>query len=109
MSACLTALKAHARIVDNRRDNIVYHSFLDHYGVQLDEGNMFERAKDMKGNGYNHTNQDKDIVFVLNPEPCIRAGVDPAMAGGWGCARVSVETGGTIGYVWKCLKAFDVK
>ncbi len=37
----------------------------------LGNGNMFEWAKDMQKN-------DKDIVFVLNPQPFIDAGVDPA-------------------------------
>jgi len=34
---------------------------------------------------------DKDIVFVLNPEPLIAAGVDPKAVDGWVFARVPVE------------------
>ncbi len=52
------------------RGSISYHMALDHYGVALGGGNMFEWAKDLGAN-------DKDIVFVLDPEPLIAAGVDP--------------------------------
>ena len=34
-----------------------YHEKLDHYGIKLGDGNMFEWAKDMAKN-------DKDIVFA---------------------------------------------
>ena len=36
--------------------------------AMLGNGNMFEWAKDMKTTGMT-IDQDKDIVFVLNPEP----------------------------------------
>jgi len=102
------ALAAYELIVDQYRDFVNYHTSLDHYGVMLGDGNMFEWAKDMKINGYDGSNQDKDIVFVLNPEPLIAAGVDPQDVEGWVYAQVSVEENGKTIEVWKLLKPFDI-
>jgi hypothetical protein len=64
---------------------------------------MFEWAKDMGTN-------DKDMVFVLNPEPFIAAGVDPGKIAGWAFAKVTVddENGKPI-EVDKILKPFDLR
>ncbi|MDR2656503.1 MAG: hypothetical protein LBB86_01605 [Oscillospiraceae bacterium] len=104
-----TALAAYEQIVGKYRDSINYHTSLDHYGVKLGDGNMFEWAKDMKTNGYDNTNQDKDIVFVLNPEPLIAAGVVPGQVEGWSYAQVSVDENGKPELVWKFLKPFDLQ
>lgn len=103
------ALAAYEQIVGKYRDSINYHTSLDHYGVKLGDGNMFEWAKDMKTNGYDSSNQDKDIVFVLNPEPLIAAGVKPDKIEGWAYAQVTVEENGKTEQVWKLLKPFDLK
>jgi hypothetical protein len=52
---------------------------------------------------------DKDIVFVLNPDPFIAAGVDPARIEGWAFAKVTVddENGKPI-QVDKILKPFNL-
>jgi hypothetical protein len=99
----ITPLSSYEQIVKLNRDSIKYHAALDHYGVSLADGNMFEWAKDMSKN-------DKDIVFVLNPEIFINAGVDPAKVEGWLFAKVKVEdaNGKTI-EVDKFLKPFDLK
>jgi hypothetical protein len=92
-----------AQIVRTQRSRIGYHEKLDHYGIKLGNGNMFEWAKDMAKN-------DKDIVWVLNPEPFIAAGVDPAKIRGWAFAKVETkdDAGKTI-FVDKLLKPFDLK
>ena len=69
-------LASYQKIVDHYRDTISYHAALDHFGIMMDNGNMFEWAKDMKTN-------EKDIVFVLNPQPLLDAGVDPEKVEGW--------------------------
>jgi hypothetical protein len=84
------------------RKYIGYHTALDHYNIDLGGGNMFEWAKDMPSN-------DKDVVFVLNPEPLIAAGVDPDAIDGWTLAKVSVDIDGKATEVDKLLKAFDLK
>lgn len=104
-----TALAAYEQIVGKYRDFINYHTSLDHYGVKLGGGNMFEWANDMKTSGYDNSNQDKDIVFVLNPEPLIAAGVDPEKVQGWAYAQVSMEEDGKATQVWKFLKPFDLQ
>ncbi|MDR0570836.1 MAG: hypothetical protein LBG71_06430 [Clostridiales Family XIII bacterium] len=104
-----TALSAYELIVDKYRDDINYHATLDHYGVKLGDGNMFEWAKDMKTNGYAGSAQDKDIVFVLNPEPFIAAGARPEQIYGWVYAQVAVEENGKTEQVWKLLKPFDLQ
>ena len=43
---------------------------------------------------------DKDIVFVLNPQPFIKAGVDPNKIDGWIYAKVGED--------YKLLKPFDL-
>jgi hypothetical protein len=81
---------------------IGYHGAADHFGVNLGGGNLFEWAKDMSKN-------DKDIVCVLNPQPFIDAGVDPAMVEGWLFAKVAVEDEkGRPVEVDKFLKPFDI-
>ncbi len=92
-----------AEIVKTQRSRIGYHEKLDHYGIKLGDGNMFEWAKDMSKN-------DKDMVWVLNPAPFIAAGVDPAKIEGWTFAKVETkdDAGKTI-FVDKLLKPFNIK
>ena len=97
-----TPLAAYEQIVSKYRDSIGYHAALDHYGVNLGGGNLFEWAKDMAKN-------DKDIVFVLNPEPFIAAGVDPTNVAGWVFAKVPVDVNGKPTEVDKLLKPFSLQ
>ena len=96
-------LDSYKKLVKHYRDSITYHTALDHYGVDLGNGNMFEWAKDMKTN-------DKDIVFVLNPQPFLDAGVDPTKLETWIFAKVETmdERGNKI-ELDKFLKPFDVE
>ena len=97
-----TPLDTFKKIVASHRPIIGYHEALDHYGIALGDGNMFEWAKDMAKN-------DKDMVFVLNPAPLIAAGVDPARIQGWVFAKVPVKdaAGKTI-EVDKFLKPYSL-
>jgi hypothetical protein len=98
-----TPLASYEKMVELKRGQIKYHADLDHYGVDIGNGNMFEWAKDMGTN-------DKDIVFVLNPQVFIDAGVDPENLDGWIYAKVNVmdEDGKSV-EVDKFLKPFDLK
>ena len=109
VSGISSAIASYKLIVQNYRESINYHTSLDHYGVMLGDGNMFEWAKNMTTNGYDKSNQDKDIVFVLNPAPLITAGVDPEKVDGWVYAQVPIEENGKPILVWKFLKPFDLK
>jgi hypothetical protein len=98
-----TPLASYEHIVRLKRRSIGYHGALDHYGVNLGGGNLFEWAKDMATN-------DKDIVFVLNPEPFIAAGVRPGAIEGWDAAQVTVDDeNGKPVVVDKILKPFDLR
>jgi len=91
------------KIVQTHRSIIGYHSALDHYGIALGDGNMFEWAKDMASN-------DKDMVFVLDPQPLIGAGVDPSKIRDWVFAKVPVkDASGRTVEVDKFLKPFDLR
>lgn len=97
-----TPIESYKKIVNLYRESVKYHTSLDHYGVDLADGNMFEWAKDMSTN-------DKDIVFVLNPQVFIDAGVDPAKVEGWVFAKVEKEDeNGKKIQVDKFLKPFDL-
>jgi hypothetical protein len=97
-----TPLASYEQIVKLKRSSIGYHGALDHYGVNLGDGNLFEWAKDMGTN-------DKDIVFVLNPEPFINAGLDPARIDGWVFDKVTVDdANGKPIVVDKILKPFNL-
>ncbi|GHV11114.1 hypothetical protein FACS189491_01770 [Spirochaetia bacterium] len=97
-----SALSSYEEIVKRYRKSIGYHSSLDHYGVNVGGGNLFEWAKDMNTN-------DKDMVFVLNPEPFIAAGVDPNAVSGWTFAPVTVDDeNGKPVVVDKILKPFNL-
>ncbi|MDR1616642.1 MAG: hypothetical protein LBR98_06485 [Syntrophomonadaceae bacterium] len=97
-----TPLASYEQIVSKYRDVISYHAALDHYGVNLGDGNLFEWAKDMSKN-------DKDIVFVLNPQAFIDAGVNVNAVEGWAFAKVPVDVDGKPAEVDKLLKPFDLK
>ena len=97
-----TPLASYEQIVKLKRNAIGYHGALDHYGVNLGDGNLFEWAKNINTN-------DKDIVFVLNPEPFIAAGADPARVAGWAFAKVTVDDeNGKPVQVDKLLKPFNL-
>ncbi|MDR2071783.1 MAG: hypothetical protein LBP81_10260 [Treponema sp.] len=98
----VTPLASYEQIVKLKRNSIGYHMAMDHYGVNLGDGNLFEWAKDMAAN-------DKDLVFVLNPEPFLKAGLDPARIEGWVFTKVTVDDeNGKPVQVDKILIPFDL-
>lgn len=89
-------------LVTNYRKSIDYHEALDHYGLLFGGGNAFEWAKDLKTN-------DKDIVFVLNPEVLINAGVNPDAVEGWVFTKVDIKDAtGAVQKVDKLLKPYTL-
>ncbi|GHV41820.1 hypothetical protein FACS1894187_23770 [Synergistales bacterium] len=99
----VTPAASFEQIVKLDRDLVGYHTALDHYGVTVAPGTLFEWAKDMSKN-------DKDIVFVLNPQIFIDAGVDPSKVEGWAFEKVPVEDErGRAIEADKFLKPFNLK
>jgi hypothetical protein len=103
------AISAYEQIEVYNPSIINYHSAMDHYGLKLGDGNMFEWAQNMETNTITNKDQDKDIVFVLNPEPLLAAGVDPQKVDGWVYATVPVMDHGKTVEVYKFLKPFNIK
>ena len=98
----ITPIESYKQIVTDYRDNLKYHGALDHFGIELSNGNMFEWAKDM-------TKNDKDMVFALNPQFFIDSGVDPDKVKGWTFAKVdTMNSRGKKIQVDKFLKPFDL-
>ena len=98
-----TPLASYEKIVELKRNSISYHTALGHYGVDLAGGHVFEWAKDMSKN-------DKDIVFALNPQVLIDAGVDPGKVQGWVFAKVqTMDKDGKKIEVDKFLKPFNLE
>jgi hypothetical protein len=98
-----TPLASYQQIVRLKRNAIGYHGAMDHYGINLGGGNLFEWAKNLNAN-------DKDIVFVLDPSPFIVTGVDPNRIEGWAFAKVPVDgENGKMIEVDKILKPFDLQ
>lgn len=97
-----TPIEAFRNIASKIPKSIGYHAALDHFGVNLGSGFLFEWAKDIDKN-------DKDIVFVLDPKPFIDAGVDPQKVKGWifGQVQIDDDNGRPI-KVDKFLKPFDL-
>lgn len=102
-NATETPISTFKALVSTYRESIGYHEALDHYGVKLGGGNMFEWAKDMAIN-------EIDMVFVLDPKVLIEAGVDPTLVEGWAFAQVEVmDDDGNKIEVDKFLKPYNLK
>jgi hypothetical protein len=98
-----TPLDSYKHLVKLYRKVIGYHADLDHHGIEIADGYMFEWARDFETN-------DKDIVFVLNPEPFISAGADPNNISGWVFGKVKkMDEKGNPYEVDRFLKPFDVR
>ncbi|MDR2601405.1 MAG: hypothetical protein LBC53_02995 [Spirochaetaceae bacterium] len=102
-SALSSPLSGYHEFARLHRGAIGYHAALNHYGVSLGGGFLFEWAKDIESN-------DKDIVFALNPEPFAAAGADVSNINGWNLSSVTAddENGKPI-QADKLLKAFNLK
>lgn len=92
-----------AELLDQNRDRIEYHSSLGHFLLNLSEQASFEWAQDMQMN-------DKDIVFALNPDMLMKAGLNPNQVEGWTYAAVEVmNENGEMVETMKLLKAFQLQ
>jgi hypothetical protein len=99
----VTPVSSFGQVVKLDRESIGYHAALDHYGVTVADGYVFEWAKDMAKN-------DKDIVFVVDPKIFIDAGADPSKIEGWTYAKVPLEDArGRKFEAYKFLKPFDLR
>lgn len=102
-AAEVTPLKAYEQLVYEYREKLSFHSELGHFGISVGDGNVFEWAKDMKEN-------DKDMVFALNPQAFQEAGADIQQIDGWTYAQVdTMDENGKPIKIYKLLKPFNLK
>ncbi|MCL2001055.1 MAG: hypothetical protein FWG74_06435, partial [Planctomycetes bacterium] len=71
-----SASSSFAMVIDSYRERFGYHFQFGHFGVELDGGNLLEWAEDLETNNL-------DLVFVLDPEIFLRAGVNKDLVKGW--------------------------
>lgn len=90
------------KLIRENRNSLEYHTDHDIYELLLGNGNAFRWAKDINSN-------ERDIVFVLNPEPLIAAGLDPEKLDGWKFTKVKVMEDGKTIEVDKLLKVNNIK
>jgi hypothetical protein len=90
------------------RKRLGYHAAMDHYNIEIENGTVFEWAKDLNRHSETGAKQDKDIVFALNPQPLIAAGLKPENVEGWVYAQVPVEVDSKMTEAWKLLKIVDL-
>lgn len=96
-----TAYETYKNIIDISRESLKYHAEMDHFSIELPNDNAFEWAKDINNN-------DKDIVFSLNPEPFIELGINPKEINGWTYAKVPMMKQGKMIEVYKLLKSYNI-
>ena len=99
-----TALEQFEANIGSLRKYLGFHAAGDHHAIEFGNGDSFEWARDMTTNQTNDTPQDKDIVFALNPQPLIDAGVDVENIEGW--SYVTLQMMGES--IPKLVKAFDL-
>ncbi len=97
-----TAVEAMTGLIKAQRSRFGYHEALDHFGIELGNGNMIEWAADM-------TTNDKDLVFVVEPSVLSDAGLNPDQVEGWLHADVTVmDQQGKKSVVKKLLQPVDL-
>lgn len=104
-----TPLESFRNLIETDPAILNFHLSLDHFGLLMGGGNLFEWASDLVTNSATGAAQDKDVVFVLNPEPLIAAGVDPVKVAGWVYAQVEVMQDRAVVKVYKFLKPINIE
>lgn len=87
---------------EKSRKTLGYHAAMGHFHFDFGMGNAFEWAQDLEKN-------EKDIVFALDPEPFIAAGVQPEQVEGWAYEKVEMHMDGKKTEKEMFLKAFNLK
>ena len=80
-------------------EKVSYDAKSGYFSFDVGNGNFFRWTKDISGNGM-------DVIYELNSEPLIEAGLDPNSIEGWEYTQVKVEMEGTIIDEWKLIKSF---
>lgn len=92
------------RILKADTNIIKYHEKQQHYGLKLGEGNEVQWTEKL---GLN----DADMIFVLNAEPLVKAGLDvnKLEGSGWVFKPASDDDGGMGANSDQIVKIYDIK
>jgi len=101
-------IEAYRRFARGHASAIQYHGEMDHFGIGVGPA-VFEWAQNLARVGEHGGDQQKDIVFALDAQPLIAAGVDPEKVEGWVYGQVAVEADGRMAQAYKFLKPFNLK
>jgi len=95
-------LAAYENFVDSKKDALMYHVDMGHFGVDLKRG-AFEFAKDASSN-------ELDLVFIVDPVIIEKAGANLEEIAGFKYAKVKVmDNKGVKKEVYKLIKAYNFK
>jgi len=99
----ITPVASYEQIFKFKPEMIGYHDEDHHYMLHFGNGNMLMFARDISA-------QEKDIVFMLDPQPFIDAGVDVNNVEGWSYGSYETMTlDGKKVMVQRFVKTFDLK
>lgn len=98
----VTPLTSMEKIIENYSDKISFDSDSNQYSIDLGDGNLFIWAQDIY-------NSENDVIFVLNPEPFIKAGVNIDEIEGWDYSSLSDYISSKYSESKKFIKAFNIK
>jgi hypothetical protein len=101
--------EAFEAIIQAFPEQIGYHSPMDHFNISFGNDTVLEWARDFKINTVTKEPQDKDLVFVLNPKPLEKAGVDVTKVEGWTYAPVTMGMGANEKTEYLLLKPFNLE
>lgn len=101
-------LEAYNILLSHHRAHIGYDTGMDHFHIEFGHGNMFEWAKNLETHSGTGKAQEMDMVFVLDPEPLVQAGLNPNNVEGWQYKKVTMGGHGKTMEAWKLLKAIDI-
>jgi rhodanese-related sulfurtransferase len=94
-------LALYKALIARRPDALGFHAAMGHFGIDLG-GGMFEWARNLGAS-------DKDVVYVLHPDPLVSAGLDPEAVDGWVYAQIeTMDAYGAKISAYKLLKPFDI-
>lgn len=98
----VTPLTSMEKIIENYSDKISFDSDSNQYSIDLGNGNLFIWSQDIY-------NSENDVMFVLNPEPLIKAGVNIEKVEGWDYSSLSDYIKSKDSDSKKFIKAFNIK
>ena len=84
------------------REYISFNAKTNRYILRIEAGNMFGWTKDINS-------EEASIVFILDPESFVEAGVDPEKIEGWLYIQLETEENGETINAYKFVKTISLE